>query len=169
MAQSQVSACPVHFLTRQCGSYRDHTCCMKSVEHSRKWFLRTALSYLGTPYIWGGDDPSGFDCSGLVVECLKSAGLLSEHKDFTADGLLHFFQAHIIERPRRGALLFRVDAGGRANHVAICLDHRFKIEAAGGDSGTTTASGAWRDNAYVRIRPISLSSARNRLVYLFGD
>ena len=66
---------------------------------SKRWFLKSALSYLGTPYIWGGDDPSGFDCSGFVVECLKTAGFLSENEDYTADGLLHKYKDYLIKSP----------------------------------------------------------------------
>jgi len=32
-----------------------------------------------TFYLWGGDDPlAGFDCSGFVIEILKSVGILEE-------------------------------------------------------------------------------------------
>jgi cell wall-associated NlpC family hydrolase len=34
-----------------------------------------AYSQLGTPYLWGGDGPSGFDCSGLVQTAYASAGI----------------------------------------------------------------------------------------------
>ena len=56
---------------------------------AKRWFLQTALAYLGTPYVWGGDDPSGFDCSGFVIECLKSAGLLNLK---LPDPFVRFFQ-----------------------------------------------------------------------------
>jgi cell wall-associated NlpC family hydrolase len=37
--------------------------------------VRAALSQLGTPYLWGGGSPAGFDCSGLSQWSYARAGL----------------------------------------------------------------------------------------------
>ena len=34
-----------------------------------------ALAQLGTPYLWGGEEPGGFDCSGLVQAAYQAAGI----------------------------------------------------------------------------------------------
>ncbi len=34
-----------------------------------------ALTFLGTPYVWGGESPHGFDCSGLVQYVFGAAGV----------------------------------------------------------------------------------------------
>ncbi|MFH0411207.1 C40 family peptidase [Corynebacterium sp. L4756] len=35
----------------------------------------TALSMVGTPYVWGGTSPQGFDCSGLTQYAYREAGV----------------------------------------------------------------------------------------------
>ena len=37
--------------------------------------VRFALAQIGTPYLWGGEGPGGFDCSGLVQAAYQSAGI----------------------------------------------------------------------------------------------
>lgn len=37
--------------------------------------LQFAKAELGQPYVWGGDEPGGFDCSGLVQYVYDKAGI----------------------------------------------------------------------------------------------
>jgi cell wall-associated NlpC family hydrolase len=37
--------------------------------------LEEAVSYLGAPYVWGGTDCSGFDCSGLTYRVFNDNGV----------------------------------------------------------------------------------------------
>jgi peptidoglycan DL-endopeptidase CwlO len=38
-----------------------------------------AMRYLGTPYVYGGASPSGFDCSGLVMYAYAQVGVSLPH------------------------------------------------------------------------------------------
>jgi cell wall-associated NlpC family hydrolase len=42
-----------------------------------------AMSELGTPYVWGGGAPGGFDCSGLVMWAYAQVGVSLPHSTYS--------------------------------------------------------------------------------------
>jgi cell wall-associated NlpC family hydrolase len=117
--------------------------------------IQYAWTFLGTFYSWGGDDPAGFDCSGLCNELLKAVGKIARKSDYTAQGLFDLFKNKQVEKPSAGCLSFHSDARGGIFHVEFCIDESHTIGASGGGSNTKTREDAIRDNAFVKIRPVS--------------
>jgi len=122
---------------------------MKEFDREREIAIQIAFHYIGTFYIWGGDDPSGFDCSGSVIEYLKSVGRLPREFDTTALGLSKMFPK--VAKPKKGCLVFY---GNPISHVEICYDENFSIGASGGGSKTLTMKDAIKQNAFIKMRPI---------------
>jgi cell wall-associated NlpC family hydrolase len=46
-----------------------------------------AMQYLGTPYVWGGASPGGFDCSGLVMYAYAQVGVSLPHSSYAQYGM----------------------------------------------------------------------------------
>lgn len=84
---------------------------------SMKSILKDAERYLGTPYKFGGNTSSGFDCSGLTTKVFDENGLKLPRR--SAD------QANAgknidLEEAKPGDLLFFATAGGsKVSHVGI--------------------------------------------------
>ncbi len=123
----------------------------------RNLAIQIAWQWYGTPYLWGGDDPlAGIDCSGFIVELLKSVGILPEKGDWTANDLWLKFKAAKKETfyPRRGNLAFWGN-NQKMTHIEMCIDDDFCIGASGGGRRTTSLADAIRDNAFIKVRPIN--------------
>jgi cell wall-associated NlpC family hydrolase len=107
-----------------------------------------ALKFLGTPYVWGGNDiATGVDCSGFVCEVARSIGFIGA-KDYNAQNLYsHFLGLGMSSEIKRNSILFFGKDEKSITHVAIAIDDQYMIEA-GGEGRVSTNRG------YVRIRPI---------------
>ena len=80
--------------------------------------IETALGFLGTPYRWGGSDPSGFDCSGFVqwVFSRIGAALPREVREQYRAG-----RPVDDDEVRPGDLVFFQTVAKGASHVGIAL------------------------------------------------
>jgi cell wall-associated NlpC family hydrolase len=120
-----------------------------------------ALKFVGRPYIWGGDGSGkcdgGFDCSGLVLECLWALGILP-NGDLTAQGIYDILYGQLIwstvERGKEKPddILFFGKDGKHITHVAIAIGNGLMVEAGGGSSKCKIAA---TSTGMVRVRPIS--------------
>lgn len=151
---------------------------MMPEDDRRKIATQVAMGFRGLPYLWGGDDPmGGFDCSGMCIEVLKSVDLLPRKGDWTAAGLWqHFANNHGCAVPKtqvaEGCLVFWHSSSDakRIIHIEYALNEELCIGASGGGSNTKKGaeyklmpdnrivpltSEAERQNAYIKIRPIS--------------
>ena len=117
--------------------------------------VKYAKSFYGVQYRWGGDDTiEGFDCSGLVIECLQAVGVFPFGQDTTADGLYRRYGQGLTEVPAPGCLVFYFK-NGRACHIGIYATMGLYITADGGRSTTLSAEVAAAQNAFVKLRPVS--------------
>lgn len=85
-----------------------------SVSDPEADIVEIAKQYLGTPYRFGGESPSGFDCSGLTSYVYGKAGI-----QIPRQTTAQYVALDPIRTPRPGDLLFfRID-GKKVSHVGI--------------------------------------------------
>ncbi|WP_312555740.1 C40 family peptidase [Empedobacter brevis] len=78
--------------------------------------LKTAKSYLGTPYKYGGITTTGFDCSGLVYVSFKEMNLELPRR---SSDQAEYGKEITIENVKIGDLIFFNTSGNSISHVGI--------------------------------------------------
>lgn len=112
-----------------------------------------ALAHLGAPYLWGGRDSSGLDCSGLVQQALMACGLACPRD---ADQQQALGAPAPVDGLMRGDLVFWSDHVGmmadarrlvhaNAHHMAVAVESLAKVVA------RVSANGGGNPIAYRRL------------------
>lgn len=118
------------------------TQCLR-VLHRRAKVVKIAKSELGTPYVWGGASPRGFDCSGLIMWAYGKLGVHLPHYSYS----LAYAGSPVNGKLEPGDLVFRSGKG----HVGMYVGNGQMIHSP-------------HSGSYVKISPLgSVISARRIL------
>jgi cell wall-associated NlpC family hydrolase len=106
--------------------------------------------YIGTPYVWGGESPAGFDCSGFVQYVYRRQGIelprVSRDQARAGRAL-----PTSLDGIARGDLLFFAGDGRTVSHVAIYAgDGRILHSSSSGRGVRYDDLGGGRGGWYVR-------------------
>lgn len=105
------------------------------IDYNLDTLLDTAKTSIGTPYVWAGSSPGGFDCSGFIHYAYKSAG--KDIARLSTDG--YHSRAHYVENPKVGDLVFFENTyRAGISHMGIYVGNDEFIHA--GSSGVVKAN-----------------------------
>jgi peptidoglycan DL-endopeptidase CwlO len=105
-----------------------------------------AMQYLGTPYVWGGASPAGFDCSGFVMYVFRQVGVSLPHNAAAQYG---YGMPVSFDQLEAGDLVFFNGLG----HVGIYIGGgQFIHSPHTGDVVKISSLSGWYSSTYVGAR-----------------
>jgi cell wall-associated NlpC family hydrolase len=124
-------------------------------------FVDEAEKFFGTPYVWGGESPKGFDCSGLVQYVAQKLGLKNMPR--TSEAQWSYVQHIPRSKLKPGDLVFYAGSDGTASspgHVAIYIGNGQIVQAleTGTNVGKFPLDSAGKPVGYGRIPGINQAS-----------
>ncbi len=91
------------------------------------WFWKVGERLQRYPYLWGGNGPGGFDCSGLVVYIYRHLGVSLPRTSRQQYRAL----PEVKDRVKVGDLLFFSASRKEVDHVAIYIGRGYMLHASG--------------------------------------
>ena len=116
-----------------------------SPSSARAAIVNYAKAQVGKAYIWGGEGPNGFDCSGLVLKAYQQAGIYLPHYSGSQIARGHRIS---LDEIQPGDILAKPGGG----HIAIYVGNGQIVEAANPRAGVRLTS------IYSSLYPLRIDS-----------
>ena len=102
------------------------------IVNKREKIILNAKKLLGSPYLWGGKTPFGYDCSGFIQSVVSSVGL--QVKRDTSDQIIEstMFDIDFKEIEKGDILFFNIDSEN-VDHVGIWCGEDDDVIHCGGE------------------------------------
>jgi len=116
--------------------------------------LRSAYTYLGVRYVYGGTSRSGIDCSGFTGAVFRSQGINLPRTASEQSGMGHYVSRGELQRG--DLIFFRTGRSSRINHVGLYIGGGRFIHASsgGGSVRTEELNKAYYTSHYATARRI---------------
>ncbi|MGX2961690.1 LysM peptidoglycan-binding domain-containing protein [Peribacillus sp. JNUCC 23] len=112
-----------------------------------------AKKQLGTPYVWAGSSPGGFDCSGFIYYVFKKAG----YQVPRVSSSTYFDMGKSVKTPQPGDLIFfdtTTNSKAVISHMGIYIGNNEFIHASSSQGVTITSI----NNSYFKNRIMGYKS-----------
>ena len=114
--------------------------------------INYSMNFLGTPYVWGGTTPSGFDCSGFTRYVYSNFGY-----GLNRTAAQQLGNGYAVSSLEVGDLVFfgnTYASSAAATHVGIYIGNNQFIHSAAGGVKITSLSDSYYASRYVGARRI---------------
>ncbi|GAA0480710.1 hypothetical protein GCM10008986_01620 [Salinibacillus aidingensis] len=112
--------------------------------------IQIAKSYLGAPYRWGGESPSGFDCSGYLQFVFSQVGVQLPR---TVSDIWNATTP--VQKPSVGDLVFYETYKPGPSHAGIYLGNGSFIHAGNNGVEISNMSGSYWQQRYLGAKRVS--------------
>lgn len=113
--------------------------------------LSFAAQFLGTPYVWGGTSPSGFDCSGYILYVYRNSGIsLNRTSEQQFNNGISVSRAEL----RPGDLVFFHTYSSGASHVGIYVGNNTMINSSNGGVAYDDMTNSYWSARYLGARRV---------------
>ncbi|MDN7241733.1 NlpC/P60 family protein [Planococcus sp. N028] len=107
-----------------------------------------ALALKGTPYVFGGTTPRGFDCSGFIQYVFKQAG-----KSVSRTTLTQYAETYNVSNPQPGDLVFFANTyRSGISHVGIYIGNNQFVHAGGSKAAVVSLNDSYWGSKFHSFR-----------------